>query len=92
MLSWLVWLFFNFCLFVCLFFLFQSDSYRPRDGKDDDKEQPETYIVSRYIERPYLIGGRKFDLRVYVLVTSVSHSPPEAHKKVVHKMDKFFRF
>lgn len=32
--------------------------------------QVESYVVQRYLQHPYVVGGKKFDLRVYALVTS----------------------
>jgi tubulin polyglutamylase TTLL9 len=35
-----------------------------------ESPQAEPYVVQRYVLNPLLIGGKKFDLRIYVLVIS----------------------
>ena len=50
-----------------------SDWKKDAKWKADGQQQQESYIAQRYIDRPYLIGGKKSDVRLYVLV--VNYSP-----------------
>jgi tubulin polyglutamylase TTLL9 len=51
---------------------FKSYKPGPTAPKMDDGKEVEAYVVQRYLQFPLLIGGKKFDMRLYCLVTSFS--------------------
>ena len=44
--------------------------YGNNPSNPKELQEAETYVVQRYISNPYLVSGRKFDIRMYALVTS----------------------
>ncbi len=40
-----------------------------------DNPQAETYVVQKYVDKPLLIGCKKFDLRIFVLATTFPAKP-----------------
>jgi len=45
-------------------------SSQSRWANQQQSPMKEAYVISRYIENPLLVGGKKFDVRLYVLVTN----------------------
>ena len=46
--------------------------YLTRRFEDIDLKSGDQFVAQRYMHKPYLIDGFKFDLRIYVLINGIS--------------------
>jgi tubulin polyglutamylase TTLL1 len=69
------------CQGVGIFLISKLSQIKKWSAKNGDASGRDQYVVSRYIDHPLLVGGRKFDLRLYVLVTSYNPLRAFVHRQ-----------
>mmetsp|Transcript_30603 Transcript_30603/g.77050 ORF Transcript_30603/g.77050 Transcript_30603/m.77050 type:complete len:398 (+) Transcript_30603:26-1219(+) len=69
------------CQGVGIFLISKISQIKKWASRNGDATGSNQYVVSRYIEHPLLVGGRKFDLRIYVLVAGYNPLRAYVHRQ-----------